>query len=299
MPEVSVVLPTYNRSDTLKRTIDSVLRQTFNNFELIVVDDGSTDNTKDIVLSYNDKRITYIQHDNNKGGSAARNTGIETSSGEFIAFIDSDDEWQPEKLSKQLSHLKSRSNEWIATYCRIYIDNSPMKDFLLNDKNKVKEGGKELIADILTLKLQLGGASTLLVRKEAIKEINGFDTDFQRHQDWEFCIRLLKKGKITYVDERLVVKHSTEKPPASVVEQAKKEYFTKFSDEIESLKDDGVDVVGIHNIHLSKHYFKQGNIKKGLELLLSARLRDIASSDILIIIWNIFQSILFRLKRFK
>jgi glycosyltransferase involved in cell wall biosynthesis len=260
------------------------------------VDDGSTDNTKEIVLSYDDERMTYIQHDNNKGGSAARNTGIETSNGEFIAFIDSDDEWRPEKLSKQLSHLKSRSNEWVATYCRIYVDNSPVKGFLLNDENKVKEGGKELIDDILTLELQLGGASTLLVRKKAIKEIDGFDTDFQRHQDWEFCIRLLKKGKITYVDERLVVKHSTEKPPASILEQAKEDYFVKFSDEIESLEEDGIDVVGIHNIHLSKRYFKQGDIRKGTELLFSARLKNIAWSDILIIIWNIFQSILLRSK---
>jgi len=93
-PKVSVIIPTYNRAHLIGRAIQSVLNQTYQDFELIVVDDGSTDNTNEVIkeFSQKDKRILYIKHDKNKGGSAARNTGIKAARGEYIAFQDSDDE---------------------------------------------------------------------------------------------------------------------------------------------------------------------------------------------------------------
>ena len=94
-PTVSVIIPTYNRAHLVGRAIKSVLNQTYRDFEIIVVDDGSTDNTKDIIKEFQkkDKRIKYIPYEKNKGGSAARNTGIKAAKGEYIAFLDSDDEW--------------------------------------------------------------------------------------------------------------------------------------------------------------------------------------------------------------
>ena len=107
-PTVSIIIPTYNRAHLIDRSIQSVLNQTYQDFELIVVDDGSTDNTEDIIRQFQekDKRIKYIKHDKNKGGSAARNTGIKNSRGEYIAFQDSDDEWFPEKLEKQIEIIE-------------------------------------------------------------------------------------------------------------------------------------------------------------------------------------------------
>src|SRR3989344_1865760 len=101
MSKVSVVLPTYNRAHTLERAVRSVLNQTHKDFELIVVDDGSTDNTRDIVVSFADGRIRYIKHESNKGVAEARNTGIGASRASLIAFQDSDDEWLPHKLALQ------------------------------------------------------------------------------------------------------------------------------------------------------------------------------------------------------
>lgn len=105
MPQVSIVVPTYNRARYVIQAIDSVLAQTFRDYEIIVVDDGSTDNTKEILQSYNDK-IRYI-YQTNKGVSAARNTGICVAKGEWIAFLDSDDIWLPDKLEKQMKNADS------------------------------------------------------------------------------------------------------------------------------------------------------------------------------------------------
>lgn len=122
MPEVSVILPTYNRSKTLDRAIRSVLSQTYKDFELIVVDDGSTDNTealiKNIILL--DKRVKYLKLQTNSDVCKARNTGILASSGKYIAFQDSDDEWLPEKLMKQVEIIKTQPEDVGMVYCFMY-----------------------------------------------------------------------------------------------------------------------------------------------------------------------------------
>src|SRR5258705_13939604 len=105
MSQVSVVIPTHNRSEFLRSAIASVLGQTYQDFELIVVDDASTDSTAEVVVSFNDSRIKFIRHQTNQGGSAARNTGIRASKCDYIAFLDDDDEWSPRKLSKQVEVL--------------------------------------------------------------------------------------------------------------------------------------------------------------------------------------------------
>src|SRR5262245_46961170 len=105
MPKVSVIIPTHNRADFLRDAIFSVLNQTFQDFEIIVVDDASTDNTSEVIGAFNDERIRYLRHDTNKGGSAARNTGILNSQCDYIAFLDDDDQWLPEKLAKQVDTL--------------------------------------------------------------------------------------------------------------------------------------------------------------------------------------------------
>ena len=92
-PTVTIIIPTYNRAHLLGRAIRSVLTQTFHNWELIVVDDASTDNTKEVAYSFQDPRIHYLCHETNRGGPAARNTGIREARGLYIAFLDSDDEW--------------------------------------------------------------------------------------------------------------------------------------------------------------------------------------------------------------
>ncbi|GAH74960.1 unnamed protein product, partial [marine sediment metagenome] len=110
-PTVSVIIPTYNRAYLIGRAIQSVLNQTYQDFEIIVVDDGSTDDTEEIVRSFKDKRIGYVRHEKNKGAAAARNTGIKAAKSEYIAFQDSDDEWLPEKLEKQMKVFENAPPE--------------------------------------------------------------------------------------------------------------------------------------------------------------------------------------------
>ncbi|MFC7193467.1 glycosyltransferase family 2 protein [Halosimplex aquaticum] len=110
-PQVSVIIPTYNRATLVKRAIQSVLNQTFKDFELIIVDDASDDETPEVIDSINDARLEYIRHDLNRHGGAARNTGIKYASGKYIAFLDDDDEWYPTKLERQVERFETVSNE--------------------------------------------------------------------------------------------------------------------------------------------------------------------------------------------
>ena len=121
-PKVSIIIPTYNRADVITRALNSVLAQTETNYEVIIVDDASTDETKQIIESYLDPRIRYLRHDKNKYAAAARNTGMEKATGQYIAFLDSDDEWVPTKLHAQLQIMDSRDDSWGCIYsgARIY-----------------------------------------------------------------------------------------------------------------------------------------------------------------------------------
>lgn len=114
MPKVSVIIAAYNRAHLIGRALRTVLEQTYNDFEVIIVDDASTDNTENVIKSFDDARIKYIRHDKNKGAAAAWNTGIRASKGEYIAFQDSDDEWAEDKLEKQMNAFRSlrRKSAW-------------------------------------------------------------------------------------------------------------------------------------------------------------------------------------------
>jgi glycosyltransferase involved in cell wall biosynthesis len=119
-PTVSVIIPTYNRAHLIGRAIQSVLKQTYQDFEVIVVDDGSIDNTEEVVKKIQENRVYYYKHDKNKGGSAARNTGISLAKGEYIAFQDSDDEWLPEKLEKQIGVFNNQTKNVGVVYTGFY-----------------------------------------------------------------------------------------------------------------------------------------------------------------------------------
>ena len=120
MRKVSVVIPTHNRANLVGRAIQSVLDQTYRDFELIVVDDASTDGTEEVTKALNDNRIRYIHHMMNRGASGARNTGIENANGEYIAFLNDDDEWLPEYLDQMISFLEAKDRSIGLVYCPFY-----------------------------------------------------------------------------------------------------------------------------------------------------------------------------------
>ncbi len=264
MVHVSVVIPTYNRSDVISRAVQSALDQTLSDIEVIVVDDASDDETSSILESYSDQ-IQFYSHSTNKGGSAARNTGIKAASGEYIAFLDSDDTWDPTKLEKQVELLERRSSEWVAAYCGFKQKrSSSIVEFV--DKHfprkTGKEGGQELIVDILMRRFAHGGASTLLVDRLTVEAIDGFDERFQRHQDIEFLIRLLQRGKMAYVSEPLVYKHDTGNPSLDDVNSSRELFLTKFESLIQEIEQTGEDVTGVQEFRLAKHYYAAGKFRE-------------------------------------
>ena len=125
LPAVSVVLPAYNRADSIRLAIDSVLRQSFTDFELIIVDDASTDGTRAVAEAVADPRVRVIAHPANRGASAARNSGVAAARAPFVAFQDSDDEWLPRKLEKQMARLLAPGAGYVAAYCGMRILDEP------------------------------------------------------------------------------------------------------------------------------------------------------------------------------
>ncbi|MFC6733586.1 glycosyltransferase [Haladaptatus sp. DYSN1] len=282
MPTVSVVIPTYNRSEEVTHAIDSVLAQTYDDFELLVVDDGSTDDTEEVVTSYDDDRVKFIEHEENQGAPAARNTGIEHAEGEYVAFLDSDDEWLPLKLERQVDYLRSKGDDWVAVYCDVDMKtkgkSGPFRSIAASilsksDPDTPSEGGDELVEEVLADRLHTSAGSTLMVRTDVASEIEGFDTTFRRFQDPEFLMRVLRQGKLAHVAEPLVVRHESGDPPADVVREADEKYLEKFSDVVDDLESKGHDVRGSHNLVLAKLYLDEGNLTTGIQYLVRSNAR--------------------------
>lgn len=207
-PAVSVVIPSYNRVRQLPRAIESVLRQTFADLELIVVDDGSSDGTLDYLAAIADPRLRVIRHERNQGACAARNTGIRAARAELVAFQDSDDEWLVTKLARQVEALAAADPaEYGAIYCGKLTygesgrsDWGPRRAFYAPGP-----GSAQVEGDILLqlLRTPMISTQTLLVRKPLLEAIGGFDEESRIGQDWDLSVRLARITKFLFIDEPL------------------------------------------------------------------------------------------------
>lgn len=185
---ISVVIPTYNRANFIKDAIDTVYSQTYQNFEIIIVDDGSSDDTSEVVKSYINPKTKYI-FQKNMGVSAARNNGIKNSSGEYIIFLDSDDLWHPEKLEKQLSILENNLNIGMVmnnTQNITFSDNILLKTREYRAKNQ-KENISMLLLDPDNV---YTGPSTALIRKSVFRDAGFFDEKMTFCEDWDLFFRI-------------------------------------------------------------------------------------------------------------
>lgn len=197
-PLVSVIIPTYNRANFLPRAIKSVLFQTFKDFEIIIADDGSTDNTNKVVKRFNDKRIIYVHSEINKGAPTARNAGLRIANGEFIAFLDSDDEWLPEKLRKQVGMIENLPKSVGLIYTDVIRVFQRTGEII--QKNVPHFQGnvsREIIMNCFI------ASPTPLIRKECFQKVGGFDERLPAHQEWDMFIRILQCYEVAYVPERL------------------------------------------------------------------------------------------------
>lgn len=199
-PLVSVVIPMYNRKNTIRRAVESVLDQTYKNIEIIVVDDASTDSSVEIVESIHDDRIRIIRLPNNQGANHARNKGIRAAKGEYLAFQDSDDEWMPTKLEVQIDYVQK--NNLQAVFCSHYlvgeysvgqVPSEQIMDYMQNSS----------VREVLH-KQNVIGTPTLLVHRKVIEHVGMFDEKLPRFQDYDLVIRISQKYDIGFVSQVLV-----------------------------------------------------------------------------------------------
>lgn len=197
--KISVVIPTFNRAYTLTRCIDSVLSQTFKAFEIIVVDDGSTDATEELLLTYGDKLKVFKTI--NRGVSAARNFAIEKSSGEWIALLDSDDEWLEQRLKEQVKVLEQMPDLKLVHGEELWIRNNKR----VKQKRIHKKSGGHIYKDCLGLCLISPSAS--LIKKEVLIELGGFNEEFPVCEDYDFWLKFTAKYEVGFVEIPIVNKY--------------------------------------------------------------------------------------------
>jgi len=219
-PGVSVVIATYNRAYIISEALKSALAQTYRDFEILVVDDGSSDNTREIVESFCDRRIRYIRCDRNRGCSAACNTGIKQARGSFVAFLDSDDEWKSDYLESQVSFL-SRHPEVGVVFCNTLVEDPSGPSFplmsvmhvfpkLIEKKTQVPEYIIQARQMYLCLLQEVPVKPTaVIVRRELLDRMDLFDEAWPSGTDWDLFLRLSRTSDFGYIDRILAIQKRT------------------------------------------------------------------------------------------
>ncbi|MBN1217552.1 MAG: glycosyltransferase family 2 protein [Anaerolineae bacterium] len=204
-PSVSIIIPTHNMARFIGEAIKSVLAQTFQDFEIIVVDDASTDNTAQVISKIQDSRLNYLFHQKNRGPSAARNTGIGAAKGEFIALLDADDLWLPTKLCKQLSLFQQDPNLGIV-YCGAYeVDTtSQILRKYIPQKAWPKAGAEAFERIARRDDFIIAPLSSMTMRKACFDEVGLFDEQIVQAEEWDWTFRIAYKWNINFVPEPLV-----------------------------------------------------------------------------------------------
>jgi GT2 family glycosyltransferase len=199
LPFFSIIIPTYNRAEFLKICIDSVIKQTFEDFEVIIIDDGSEDNTRSIISELDDKRIKYI-YQNHCGVSKARNTGIKTASGKFICFLDSDDRFRTEKLSVTYEYIKNHPQYKIFHSEELWYRNGT---YLPPKKRHQKPSGYVFAHAV---KLCCISISTAAIEREIFEDIGMFDENLPACEDYDFWLRVSSRYPIFLIPHYLTIK---------------------------------------------------------------------------------------------
>lgn len=258
MAIVSIIIPTYKRSVRLGEAIDSVLNQTHKNVEVIVVDDNNSDTedrkaTQTFMLKYEDvENVIYIKHEKNKNGSAARNTGLHASNGEYICFLDDDDSFYPKKIETQLNFLLN-NKQYDGCYCQ-------------SEKNGVAFKNKPVNnwSESILLERFSPQTPTLMFTKQSLLDIGGFDESYQRHQDYELLLRYTQKFALGAINDILVgigENDGENIPNPNKMKAIKEKYLRDFAYLIDKFdKKTKKHVIAHHYVKLSWSFLKSKNI---------------------------------------
>lgn len=258
-PKVSVVIPAYNREATVGRAIESALSQTLADLEVIVVDDASTDGTARAVESVTDPRVRLLRHETNRRAGAARNTGIAAARGAYVAFLDSDDEWLPGKLERQLAYMEA--NPEAPASCT---------GFLLVD-------GGEAFPRVPALRTyrrlfmgcDLGPGTTLVARRDVFGEVGLNDERFYRYEDWDWVLRYAALHPMGLVPEPLARVHRGGLPPAAPMAGAAAYFLEKHADALRAF---GPlyrrKVIALRWFEVAQHFYRERALGPGTAYLL-------------------------------
>jgi len=272
-PKVSVIIPTKNRAHYISFAIKSVLDQTFKDFELIVCDAASTDNTEEVVGKFDDERIRYIREDIDRGVSACRNIGIRNSKGTFVAFLDDDDLWMPSKLEKQLGLIETKLSVGAVT----------TGSWVVNQRGKIVRfeipSVKGKIFPAILRKNYVGNCSAVLVRRECLEKVGMFDENLHAAEDHDLWIRLAKYYEFECARGYLV-SHRIHETNISTDRQrvlrATKLLHDKHSKELMRLPDRR-KILGAWHYELGMLYCECGNACQGRKELVKAVANDPSS----------------------
>lgn len=261
-PLVSIIIPSYKGSSIIGKTLDGVKNQTYKNIEIIVVDDNGIGTeeqfkTQNVVEKY--KKVRYIAHEENKRGSAARNTGIRVSSGRYIAFLDDDDIWHSQKIEKQVDMLEKTDNTCGLVYgpfVMVYEDGTA--EIIKNDC----QGG---LYDFLIGKIRIG-SSLMMIKREVIKKVGEFDETFVRHQDWEFITRIAQYYKMSFSSDAWTIKYVTRRNSPNqieIIENNRLYFLDKMKSIINSLSpQEQKTIYSYHYTFLAKENLRRKRIKR-------------------------------------
>lgn len=212
---ISVIIPVFNRRDEVLRAIASVLGQTLPPDEIIVVDDASTDGSAEAVSALKEARIRVLSHPHNRGAAAARNSGIEAAKGDWVALLDSDDEWDPRKLALQLNSLHQAPGDTMAGVTGYVIH-----DYRTGEQRRFEPSAQNATLAALLWGCPLGIGSTLLARRQVFSEVGLLDPDLPRLEDWEWLMRYLPAHRLAVLPEILTIVHKGGDPSFARVSAA-------------------------------------------------------------------------------
>jgi glycosyltransferase involved in cell wall biosynthesis len=255
--DVSVLIPAYNCETTIRRAIDSALMQTFQDFELIVVDDGSQDGTFEVIKTIVDHRIKVVRHPVNSGEAEARNTAIKSASGRYLAFLDSDDEWLPEKLSRQLEAIRKEPEGIVANVTGYYLFDE------FNIKREEIPFRPDSWFKYLLMGCGQGPGTTLMISREAYEKIGYYDPTLPRHADWDWLLRFTQLYPLSVLAEPLAIINRSSQPQAKIVERAALRFLEKHDQDFRRFGYYGKRAVGKRYLELAIYYYLEGNRPAG------------------------------------
>jgi glycosyltransferase involved in cell wall biosynthesis len=272
MPLVSIIIPTFNRAHTIERALCSVTEQSLQDFEIIVVDDASTDETDAVIKRFNDPRIKYLRHEENRFAGAARNTGMAAATGKYIAFLDSDDAWLPEKLERQVGLLEGADNDCGCSYTGAIIN---IESGLVNQTTYRPSWHGDALKDYLLEKFPIW-TPTFLFKSELLQQVGPFDTSLVRGEDVDFYLRMLQQCQLSCVPDPMVELFlDMGKEIAEVAEKCDRILLTKHQ---ELISQQGPFysryIYATYEFRIGERYLNEGRIRDGLKNIGKAILQN-------------------------